>query len=92
MDDMEERLRYGKGGKKRGLVADYCKIKWHPTPKYTKLELDYSDSQAMAKEKYNELSQRFKAQTLQNRNYPITIKMIDRDFEKSLELYLSKDL
>jgi hypothetical protein len=92
IDDMEERLRFGKGGKKRGLVADSCKIKWHPTFKYTKLELDYSGSEASGRDKYEELSQRFKAQSTQKRNYPITIKVIDKNFAEPLTLLLSKDL
>ena len=48
MDDIEEAIRYSRGGKERGITSDYCEVKWDVKEMKTRIELDYTKSKAEA--------------------------------------------
>ena len=95
IDDIEEAARYSRGGKLRGVLSEFCDIKWIVNNDKATIELDYTNFQASAEKKYNEMLEKYKFQISNNRNsgYVITIVFIDNEnnFNKNLNLYLVKD-
>ena len=95
IDDIEEAARYGRGGRERGIVSDYCDLQWDISETKVTIELNYSNSNYKAEEKYDELSKKYKAQISQkgiNSKYEVVIKFIDKNYEKELIMYLVKDI
>lgn len=93
-DDIEEAARYGRGGRERGIVSDYCDLQWDISETKVTIELNYSNSDYKAEEKYDELSKKYKAKISQkgiNSKYGVVIKFIDKDYEKELKMHLVKD-
>lgn len=95
IDDIEEAARYSRGGKLRGVLSEFCDIKWIVNNDKATIELDYTNFQASAEKKYNEMLEKYKFQISNDRNsgYVITIVFIDNknNFNKNLSLYLVKD-
>lgn len=95
IDDIEETARYGRGGRERGIVSDYCDLQWDISETKVTIKLNYSNYDYKAEEKYDELSKKYKAQISQkgsNSKYGVVIKFIDKDYKKELIMYLVKDL
>jgi len=94
MDDIEEAIRYSRGGKERGLVSDYCKVKWKVNAKKTEIELDYTKYNSNAQSKYTEIENKYKSQLLRGETdypYEIKIRFLDEKFNEELKLHLVKD-
>jgi hypothetical protein len=94
MDDIEEAARYSRGGKLRGLVSDFCKLRWKITKTTATIELDYTGyGSDFANGKNIEMSNKYKAQisNSKNRDYIITINFIGEKISENLKLYLIKD-
>ncbi len=94
IDDIEEAARYGRGGRERGIVSDYCDLQWAINESKMTIELDYTNYNDEAKKKYNEFSKKYKAQISQkeiNSNYEVVIKFIDNSYVKELSMCLLKD-
>jgi len=94
IDDIEEATRYGRGGRERGLVSDYCDLRWIINESKMMIELDYRNYDYEAKHKYNALSKKYKAQILQENEgskYEVVIKFIDNSFEEELSMSLVKN-
>jgi len=94
IDDIEEAARYGRGGRERDIVSDYCDLRWTINESKMTIELDYSEYDYEAEHKYNEFSKKYKAQISQekiNSNYEVAVKFIDDSFERELLMYLVKD-
>jgi hypothetical protein len=94
MDDIEETLRFGKGGHKRGINSEYCDLKWEIFEDKTIIELDYSKYKFNAADKYEELSKKYKSQIVtseKNSTYQIILRFIDSEYEEELSLYMVYD-
>lgn len=93
MDDIEEAVRYSRGGKLRGLVSDLCNIKWSIDETGAEIELDYTKYENNAQKKYSEMSNKYKAQisNKKDKEYVVSIKFINKELKKDLNLYLVKD-
>lgn len=94
IDDIEEAVRYSRGGEERGLISDYCDLKWNVGEMKTVIELDYTNHNNDAQEKYYEILNKYKSQ-ISNKEvkpaYEIEFRFIDENFEEILRLYLVKD-
>ncbi len=62
MDDIEEAIRYSRGGTERGIVSDYCDVKWKASKTETTIELDYTRYEYEAQSKYAEMENKYKSQ------------------------------
>ena len=93
IDDIEEAARYSRGGRLRGLVSDLCNIRWSVGENGAEIELDYTKYENNAQKKYSEMSNKYKAQISDNKDkeYVVSIKFINKEFNKDLNLYLVKD-
>ena len=92
IDDIEEALRYGRGGKKRGLIANFCDLKWEVNNDLWQILLDYSDYPVLGKSKYEELLKKYQAQiNYKNTNYVIELAIKDKKYYKTMRLNLLKD-
>ena len=94
MDDIEEAARYSRGGKERGLVSDYCDLKWDVGGAKTVVELDYTYHDYDAQRKYSAVLNKYKSQISKkevNPAYEIEFRFIDKDFKTDLTLNLVKD-
>lgn len=94
IDDIEESARYSRGGIERGIVADFCDLKWSITETKMIVELDYSNYDYDAEKKYYAFSKKYKAQISQigvDPKYEVVVKFVDNNFAKELTMYLVKD-
>lgn len=94
MDDIEETVRYSRGGKERGIESDRCEAKWEVGESKTIVELNYTKYNYEAEPKYREMENKYKAQIsreMDTQYYLIEIRFIDKGFEKDLRLFLAKD-
>lgn len=93
IDDIEEAARYSRGGRLRGLVPDFCDIRWQISKTGAEIELDYTNYNYDVEKKYSEMSNKYKAQISNNedRKYVISIRFIGKIFKKDLNLRLVKD-
>lgn len=97
MDDIEEALRYSRGGKLRGIEVNRCDLKWDVGKDKTIIELDYRGYEKNgdeAQKKYEEISKKYKYQIFkeQDGTYEVEIKFISKKFgKKELSLYLGQD-
>lgn len=94
IDDIEEAVRYSRGGIERGLVSDFCDPKWNISKTEATVELDYRKYNYAAAKKFDEFSKKYKAQIDRSGpewNYQVVVKFVDKSFEKELTLYLIKD-
>ncbi|MCX5831351.1 MAG: hypothetical protein NT140_05620 [Deltaproteobacteria bacterium] len=98
MDDIEETIRYSRGGTERGMVSDYCDVKWEVSKTETTIALDYTGYNLEAQSKYKEMENKYKAQISRTNNdsvygYIIKIRFIDgkNHFQKDLKLFFSKE-
>ncbi|MFB3886120.1 MAG: hypothetical protein ACE144_12905 [Thermodesulfobacteriota bacterium] len=99
MDDVEETIRYSRGGKLRGLRSKNCKVEWEVDKDKTIIKLDYTEyGKDDAQSKYEEMEKKYKAQESRNSNdprygYVIEIRFIDEKnkFQEDLKLLLSKE-
>jgi hypothetical protein len=95
IDDIEEAIRYSRGGKERGIESDRCEIKWEVGESKTIIKLDYTKYNYEAQSKYREMENKYRAQISKAMNAPylIEIKFIDgkNNFHEDLKLFLSKD-
>lgn len=95
-DDIEESIRYSRGGKLRGLKSEHCEVEWKINEEKTIIKLDYTKyPKNVAQSKYEEIENKYKAQisrkNLEVQPYVIEIKIIGEQFEKELKLLLSQD-
>lgn len=94
VDDIEEAARYSKGGQERGLKSDYCDLRWDVDETKMRLELDFTEYKNGAQLKYEELSNKYKAQIAdkgKDKKYDIEICFIDKDFRETLNMCLKRD-
>ena len=98
MDDIEETLRYSRGGKLRGRKSQHCDVEWEVDGDKTTIKLDYTKYEKdTAQIKYEKLENKYRVQKSRIRNdmygYGIEIRLIDRGsgFDKDLKLFLCKD-
>lgn len=99
MDDIEETIRYSRGGKPRGLESENCEVSWEVGKDKTTIELDYTQYERdRAKSKYREMKNKYKTQRSRINDYPgygylIEIRFIDGkiNFQEDLKLFLSKE-
>jgi hypothetical protein len=93
MDDIEEAARYSRGGRLRGLVSDFCDIRWHISKTVAEIELDYANYEYDVEKKYSEMSNKYKAQISddKDRKYVISIRFTGKTFKNDLNLCLAKD-
>lgn len=94
IDDIEEAARYSRGGRVRGIVADYCDLRWSIDDSKMTIELDYSKYNGKAEYKYNEFLRKYSHQVSRKNvswNYEVVIKFIDNSFEKVVSMYLIND-
>jgi hypothetical protein len=99
MDDIEETIRYSRGGKPRGLKSENCEVSWEVGKDKTTIELDYTKYERdRANSKYREMENKYKTQRSIINNYPrygyvIEIRFIDGNihFQEDLKLFLSKE-
>jgi hypothetical protein len=99
MDDIEETIRYSRGGKLRGLKSQNCEVEWKVDEDKTTITLDYTKYERdAAQSKYKEMENRYRIQKSRNNNDPgygyiIEIGFINRrkKFDEHLKLLLSKD-
>ena len=99
IDNVEETIRYSRGGKLRGLRSKNCEVEWEVNKDKTTIKLDYTDyEEDAAQSKYKEMESKYKIQKSRNNNdpryrYVIEIRFIDgkKDFREDLKLFLSKE-
>jgi len=94
IDDIEEAARYSRGGRERGLVSDFCDLKWKISRMKVTIELDYRKYEYGATEKFNEFSKKYKTQITRRGpewGFQVVVKFVDKSFEKELTMYLVKD-
>ena len=95
IDDIEETIRYSRGGKLRGLKSENCEVEWEVNKDKTTIKLDYTKYEKDAQSKYIEMGNKYKAQistkNVETRPYVIEIKFIGRKFGEDLKLFLAKD-
>ena len=107
LDDIEEALRYGRGGQERGNVSTECDLKWEANEKQTQILLDFTEYdkkmkelklddkyESKAKRKYEEISKKYKKQLYREKDdekYIIEIQVKGQEFNESLVLSLELD-
>jgi len=94
IDDIEEAARYSRGGRTRGIAADYCDLRWSIDESRTTIELDYRKYNGKAEYKYNNFSRKYNYQVSRKSkpyNYEVVVKFIDNSFEKEVSMYLIND-
>lgn len=98
MDDIEETIRYSRGGKPRGLKSQNCDVEWEVDKNKTIIKLDYTKYDGTAESKYKELENKYRVQKSRFNSKPryghlIEIRFFDgkNHFEKDLKLFLSID-
>jgi len=95
MDDIEETIRYSRGGKLRGVTSKHCEVGWEVNKDKTIIKLDYTNYEKNVESKYIEMESKYKAQisgkNVEGRSYVIEIKIVGEKFEKDFKLFLSQD-
>jgi hypothetical protein len=95
MDDVEEIVRFGRGGVERGIFSDYCAIqKFDADENRLEIILDYTAFPNKAEDMYLRFCQRYKTQTqykINNNTFEILIIFKDEQFTKELSLALQMD-
>ena len=96
MDDIEETIRYSRGGKLRGVKSKHCEVELEINEEKTIIKLDFTKyGEDAARSKYQEMENKYKAQisrkNVEVQPYVIEIKIIGEKFEKELKLLLSLD-
>ena len=98
MDDIEETMRYSRGGKLRGLKSKYCEAEWQVERDKTTIKLDYTKYEAdTLRSKYKEMESKYKVQRSRRiddsmYNYTVEIRFDGKNgLQQELKLLLSKD-
>ncbi len=98
MDDIEETIRYSRGGKLRGLKSEHCKAEWEVDKDKTTIKLDYTNYEAdTPRSKYKEMKNKYKVQRSRiiddpRYRYMVEIRFDGKNgFHQELKLLLSKD-
>jgi uncharacterized protein (UPF0335 family) len=95
MDDIEETIRYSRGGKLRGVKSTNCEVQWEVDEDKASIKLDYTKYENKAEPKYKDMENKYKAQisrkNVERRPYVIEIKIIGNQFKDTLKLHLSED-
>jgi hypothetical protein len=93
IDDIEECVRFGRGGRPRGVSTERCDLRWDFSEAGLDLELDYTNyPDYKAKDKYDELSRKYKFQTTHKGRYEIRIRFLDEEgYSQELKLVMAKD-
>ena len=98
VDDIEEAMRYSRGGKPRGLKSEHCDAEWEVDEGKTTIKLDYTKYEPdTSHSKYKEMKDKYKVQRSRIINDPKYGYMIEirfagkNDFHEELKLFLSKD-
>ena len=94
IDDIEEVVRYSKGGRARGLASDHCEIEWEIEETGAKISLNFEKLGGNAKTKYEEMADKYQfisSRQPSESKYDIEVVFVGNGFTKSLVLPLVFD-